>query len=412
MKKNFYPFMALLVLVATALACASPFGDGQPASPDQVETIVVATLQALTPDSSGGEIPAPTSALTELLPRLLYYINNDGVGIAQVFRLERDGTTVTQLTFEPSAVSSYDVSMAEGSIVYVANNQLLLLNADGSGRRMLVDGGPVDPNNQFTTSLSSPVFSPNGQTIAYSNKGLILYSVSTGVSNIVLDQPVVDPATGANMPSEMDIPQEYSPDGTKLLLTLAIPNSDGISSGVYYIASNSLVRLSGGDGARVCCSGQAWTFDSSALYVGIPFMGMFAPGLWRVDVSTGNMTTLLPTEAGGGNFNLADEPYLAPDGQLYFFFASRPASDGFIDNAPLQIVRAEPNGVTGRTVLRPETFESLNEALWAPDASFVIVARAPSDSVYAGGVLELYYTDAARSMIPLVPFGQQLKWGP
>ena len=53
----------------------------------------------------------------------------------------------------------------------------------------------------------------------------------------------------------------------------------------------------------------------------------------------------------------------------------------------------------------------MNEALWAPDASFVIVARAPSDSVYAGGVLELYYTDAARSMIPLVPFGQQLKWG-
>jgi len=139
---------------------------------------------------------------------------------------------------------------------------------------------------------------------------------------------------------------------------------------------------------------------------------MFAPGLWRVDASTGNMTTPLPTEAGGGNFNLADEPYLAPDGQLYFFFASRPAPDGFIDNAPLQIVRAAPNGVTGRTVLRPETFESLNEALWAPDASFVIVAKAPLDSVYAGGVLELYYTDAAKSMTPLVPFGQQLKWGP
>ena len=83
-----------------------------------------------------------------------------------------------------------------------------------------------------------------------------------------------------------------------------------------------------------------------------------------------------------------------------------------IDNAPLQIVRTAPDGVTGLTVLRPETFESLNEALWAPDASFVVVAKAPSDSVYAGGALELYYTDAAKSMVQLVPFGQQLKWGP
>jgi hypothetical protein len=141
-------------------------------------------------------------------------------------------------------------------------------------------------------------------------------------------------------------------------------------------------------------------------------LGFLGTGLWRVDAVSGNVTTLLPTEAGGGNFNLADEPYLAPDGQLYFFFAIQPAPDGFIDNAPLQIVRAAPDGVTGRIVLRPETFESLNEALWAPDASFVIVAKAPSDSVYAGGALELYYTDSARAVIPLVPFAQQLKWGP
>ena len=76
------------------------------------------------------------------------------------------------------------------------------------------------------------------------------------------------------------------------------------------------------------------------------------------------------------------------------------------------MVRSAADGVTGRTVLRPETFETLNEALWAPDASFVITAKAPSDTVYAGGVIELYYTDGTKSMLPLVPFGQQLKWGP
>jgi len=54
----------------------------------------------------------------------------------------------------------------------------------------------------------------------------------------------------------------------------------------------------------------------------------------------------------------------------------------------------------------------MNEALWAPDASFVITAKAPADSIYTGGALELYYTDSAKSMISLLPFGRQLKWGP
>jgi len=411
MKKNNYPFMALLILIITTLACALP-GGGQPSTTDDVATIVAATMQALTPASSGGESPAPTSTPAGLLPHPLYFINNDGIGIAQVFRLETDGKTVIQLTFESSAVSSYDVSLVDGSVVYVSNNQLLLIKADGSGRRVLADGGPIDPNNPFITSLSSPVFSPNGQTIAYSNKGLILYAVATGVSNIALENQVIDLVTGAYLPGEMYIPQKYSPDGTRILITTAIPNSDGISSGIYTIASNSLLRLSGGDGARLCCSEQAWTSDSSTLHVGIPFVGMFGSGLWRADAATGNLTTLLPTEAGGGNYNLANQPYLAPNGQLYFFFASLPAPDGFIEKAPLQIVHAAPDGVTGRTVLRPETFESLNEALWAPDASFVITAKALDASGYQGGVIELYYTDAAKGMVSLLPFGQQLKWGP
>jgi hypothetical protein len=301
--------------------------------------------------------------------------------------------------------------MTDGSVVYVANNQLLFINADGSGRRMLVDGGPVDPNQPFITSLTSPVFSPNGDTIAYSHKGLVLYAVSTGVSNVVLQNLVTDPITGATVPGEMYIPQKYSPDGTKLLLTVAIPNSDGIYSGIYYPAANSLVRLSGGDGARRCCSEQAWTSDSSALYVGISSVGFFASGLWKLDPATGNSTTLLPMEAGDSAYNLAAFPYPAPDGNLYFFYNTAISSDGNVNNAPLQIVRTAPDGVTSLAVLRPETFTSFNEALWAPDASFVIVAKAPADTIYAGGVLELYYTDSTKSMISLLPFGQQLKWG-
>jgi hypothetical protein len=139
---------------------------------------------------------------------------------------------------------------------------------------------------------------------------------------------------------------------------------------------------------------------------------MFGSGLWRIDAATGSVGTLLPSEVGDGTYNLADEPYLAPDGQLYFFYATAANPDGFIDRAPLQLVRSAPDGVAGRTVLRPETFPLVNEALWAPDATFVIVANAPSEAVYAGGMLEVYYTDPSRPVLSLLPFGQQLKWGP
>ena len=409
MKKSFYPILVFLTLVFTAFACTFPFRPSQP-SGDPVATVVAATLQALTPTSSIGE-PA-TSPPSGVIPHALYFLNNDKQGLAQVYRLESDGKTVRQLTFEPTAVGSYDVSQANGNVVYVANNELLLIDAAGAGRRVLVDGGPLDANNPFVSSVNDPAFSPDGRIIAYWHKGLNLYAVSTGVSNLVLEKQATDPISGAPVPAELYLPQKYSPDGSKLLITIAIPNSDGIFAGIYIPASNSLVRFSGGEGAGLCCGEQAWSPDGSALFDANASLGILSTGLWRVDAASGNVTTLLPSEAGGGNYNFADEPYLAADGQLYFFFATAPAPDGFADNAPLQMVRSAADGVNGRTVLRPETFETLNEALWAPDASFVITAKAPSNTVYAGGVIELYYTDAAQGMISLLPFGQQLKWGP
>jgi hypothetical protein len=51
--------------------------------------------------------------------------------------------------------------------------------------------------------------------------------------------------------------------------------------------------------------------------------------------------------------------------------------------------------------------------LWAPDASFVIVATAPDrNGNREGGVLELYPTNGQRSKLWLAPFGKQMKWGP
>ncbi|HSM70822.1 MAG TPA: hypothetical protein VK851_04705, partial [Anaerolineales bacterium] len=105
------------------------------------------------------------------------------------------------------------------------------------------------------------------------------------------------------------------------------------------------------------------------------------------------------------------DAYLAPDGMLYYFFANVVPDQGFVSRAPVQLVRSAPDGVSDRTVLRPETFALLNEALWAPDASFVLAAVAQSDDIYMGGQVSMVYVDG-RPIVELIPFAQRLKWGP
>jgi len=268
-------FLIALLLFALALsACAPSIVTESPSSEDHVATIVAGTMQALTPDVTEST-PEPSAGL---LPRSFYYLGIDNTsGLMQVFRIERDGTSMHQVTFEPLDVKSYDVSQADGSVTYVSNNQLLLVDANGSGRRLLVDGGVVDQNNPFVSTLSSPVFSPDGQTIAYSYRGLNFYSIASGVSNLIIENRLTDSGNGFIFPDELYSPSQYSPDGTKLLVTLGY--YEGASSAIYLIANDTLVRLKGDQGALICCGREKWTADSSTIYAASSTTGMFNAGL-------------------------------------------------------------------------------------------------------------------------------------
>ena len=158
----------VLVLVASILACSLlPGGTPQPAG-DVISTVVAATLQALTPGAAGSPATvtatATASEAPSLLPHDLYYQTKDGAGHLQVFRLARDGATVTQVTSEPADVDNYDISPVDGRVAYVSNNQLLVAAADGSGRRLLVDGG--DAQYEFNLTILNPRWSPDGWQIA------------------------------------------------------------------------------------------------------------------------------------------------------------------------------------------------------------------------------------------------------
>ena len=67
-------------------------------------------------------------------------------------------------------------------LAYVTNNQLYLVDRAGAGRQLLIDGGPVDDNNRWTNSVGSPVWSPDGQTLAYSHGGLSFLNLTSGAT--------------------------------------------------------------------------------------------------------------------------------------------------------------------------------------------------------------------------------------
>ena len=130
-------------------------------------TIAVMVMIGCVPRPETAVLPTSPSTATiepttlpavphELLPHSFFYLSKDSAGVEQVYRIKGDGKTVTQLTFEDTGVTDYDVSLVDGRVVYVANNQLLLILADGSNRRVLLDGGPRDSNYW----VSKPVFFP------------------------------------------------------------------------------------------------------------------------------------------------------------------------------------------------------------------------------------------------------------
>lgn len=399
---------ASAVLLAL-LACASPLATPQPMGADQLATGVALTLQALAsplPSSAPTNTPAPVPTPANVLPQALFFLNKDSGGRLQVFRLDPDGHTLSQITFEPVPVDAYDVSSRDGSVAYASNNQLFLVDARGAGRRMLIDGGALDDNNRWTNTVGAPVFSPDGQTLAFSHGGLNLYTLANGANTRVLENHV-DLSAGFPIVSELYAPNAYSPDGSRLLINISF--NEGGTYGVYVPGSGTLIRLQRADGNLICCR-LDWAPNSSGLYIASSALGMVDSGLFYADAATGSVAILLPGSPPDGTYNFADAPHVGADGKLYFFFNNLPAvpTSG---HTPLFLVRSGTDGVAGRTKMLPDAFENTNEILWAPDASLAIVVTASSADAYAGGQARLVYTDGRPGAV-LSPFAQDVRWGP
>ncbi len=400
-----------VIIAAIVQACASPTGTQAPSQPATTAATrtVEGTPSPFPPPSASPVAASPPSpsAVPTLLPHSLYFLNRDSAGVLQVFRLEADGQTVRQVTSESAEVNTFDVSRQDGSVAYTSNNQLLLADANGAGRRILLDGGPITDANRLTNSVGLPVWSPDGQTLAFTYGGLNFYAMSSGTTTKVLENKI-DTSQGFPIVGELYSPNGYSPDGSKLLVNIGL--NEGGTFGIYDPSTNGLVRFTNSSGGLVCCRVD-WTPDGSRLYVSNQFLGMFESGLFSVDSATGVVSTLLPGAASDNTFNFAYAAQVGQDGKLNFFFNNLTAVPN-PGSTPLYLVRSDPDGVGNRTNLQPNTFDNITEVLWAPDASLAIVATLPPDAIKdAGGQVEIIYPDGRQS-IALPSFAQQMRWGP
>ncbi len=413
--KHIQAASALIFSVLLLLACVLPAGVATQEPLLPIPTVIAMTMQAissaaaLTPSAvAPTSLPSPvpsTPTPTLALPRTLYYLKRDGAGVFQIYRMERDGKTVQQITFEPMKVDSFDISPKDGSLVYISNNQLLAVDMNGAGRRVLLDGGPVTTSNSLSNEIGSPVWSPDGATIAFGHGGLNFYSLASGAVNKVLDNQF-DLSKGFPQVFAIYTPVSYSPDGSKLLVTISY--SENGTLGIYYLSSSTLTKLSRPDGSMFCCV-TTWTPDGGGVYAASPTIGMIDSGLYYADATNGKVSDLLPGAAPDGTYNFADAPMIGPDGKLYFFYNNLKAIPSTNDS-PLLMVRSASDGVTGRAQLRPESYSQVAEILWAPDASFAILAISSPQGSSTGGQTILVWTDG-RPALTLGDFIFQMRWG-
>lgn len=407
---------SLLILITLILlaGCNLPAAEPVPQQDAQavVATSVAATQAALDKSASpGSDQPGAEAAQPEtahLLPHALYYLNSADGEIYQVWLLDRDGLSSTSITKEPAGVDEYAVSPADGSVAILTQNQIFLISPDGTQRQLLVDGSQTIAETDeyfYTQKISGLSWSPDGSTLAYGRNGLHLYQLAAQTDEHVLTNEIETRASGMLFPQALYSPIEWSPDGSQLLVNVSYYEAGTL--GIFTPGSAEFLKL--GEGI-VCCQ-PAWAPDSRSILVASPFLGYVESGLWQFDTSTGAQTELIPTTSADETLNFAGWPLMLQNGDLRYFYTNTPSFPS--GDVPLLMVNSASDGVSGRSILRPENWLNY-EVLWAADGTMAIAVQPiPGEAAGWPRTGPIVLIPASKDpVISLGINGYQLQWGP
>ena len=174
--------VAVLALGAAALACASPLAPAarwcraKPAWPLRCRP------SPPRPHRSQRNARRRADRVPDALPHDLFFLQRMARHLADLPpRHGRAHRSAGHLrTVERGR---YGVSPVDGSIAFVTNNQLYLVDAAGAGRRCSSMAAQWSTTIAGPTASAAPVWSPDGQTLAYGHGGLNFIDPLTGAVN-------------------------------------------------------------------------------------------------------------------------------------------------------------------------------------------------------------------------------------
>jgi TolB protein len=325
------------------------------------------------------EVLPPGSAV---LPQPLYFLLDTANG-SQVFRLETDANSYTQVTDESQRVASFDVS-ADGRLAYMSQGDVVIVDPTGANRQVVANVG----SEAFRFRLA---WSPDGSKLAYSLDGIRVYNASTAGDSLLLAD------SGTMVDRQAYEPLEWSPDGSKLL------------AHVYQWESAAQRIISVADGAvlaEIPALTLAWSSDSRSVYFASSYAdGMMPadPGLWRSD-----LTAAAPQALVSNAF--VWWPVQSSDGSLLYFMDNQSSLEDA--SRTVLLYRSDAAGVNAQNI-NPFAFQvhanDVFDVRWSKDTQYFAVQLRH----LALGVDEvLFFDHSGAPPLFLMPQASQMKWGP
>lgn len=416
-------FMIILVLAVSACGMVKVEGEVlDPTEADDRRNNPTAIIPSSTPSDEGGW---DVQEVVGVLPAPVIYLGVEDVPVApgkqNLWRLEVDGVTATQITDEVMPITSFGVSPKDGAIAYTTfdENDLVRIDADGSNRRVLVDGPDLSSqprDDEWARATNANVaWSPDGTQIAYGYGGINIISAEGGEPRILLADKIVTVSGRASQESRYYKPLAWSPDGTKILAM----EGYGIEGSGYAVVSVESGEVTSLGSAVVCCD-PGWSLDSQSFYFSSAVFGMIAPGLWQADATTGEVTTLIRgmetaslPDVTGEPMSLIQSAQQLVGGHLYAFTGFGTYDELFRDEegnevAPeLTMTRISSDGSEVEP-LRSDAY-ALGQALWAEDASGAVINVMVGEAYPSGTLLWLASDDSGP--VVLGGRGFQPMWG-
>ncbi|MBN1318637.1 MAG: hypothetical protein JXA42_24360 [Anaerolineales bacterium] len=352
--------------------------------------------------------PTPFPVVTDVsLPADVYFLR-DG----QIWRLARDGKNQQQITSESSPVVSMDVSTVHGALVYVANNDLILIEGPGEDRQVLLSGPALPPveselaalNDRayITGRIATPVWLSDGSWIAFIQNGLNVISAADGKIQVLHSNDSIPEEGETTHRLVITTVFSWSPDKKHLLVEVYYYPLVSI-----YTQKFALKTISGYLSGLGDCYGCtfAWSPDSQAVYLGNPLQGG-SDSLRRCDVAIAQCSLIGLDEPARKAYFYA-YPHIMSQEDVYVFMASSP--DPMELPELFKLYRMGSKGY-GTTTLRADQY-AIRDALWANDGSGVlIVTAALSEGIPADTLVWLPAGGGPAGVLP-VSGAAELHWG-